>query len=76
MLVVPSHSEALRQLGLPDGILTEFLDENVRSGHSVSSGLILSHRSLLLNLAVFECHVPFLVSFLATSIQGRLVGVN
>lgn len=59
-----------------DGIraLTESLDENARNVHSAPSGLGLSHRPLMLNLAVFECHVPLLVSFFNHSIQGRLVG--
>lgn len=57
-----------------DGTLTESLDENARNMHSVPSGLGLSHRLLMLSLAVFECHVPLLVSFLTTSIQERLVG--
>lgn len=78
MMVVLSHSEVLRQLAFPvwDGIPTELLDENVRNGHSVSSGLVLSHRSLMLNFAVFECCVPFLPCLLTVRIHRRLVGVN
>lgn len=54
-----------------DGIwpLTEFLDENAGNGHSVLSGLVLSHRLLMLTLAIFKCHGTFLVSFEAQAFR-------
>lgn len=59
-----------------DGIkaLTESLGENARNVHSAPSGLGLSHRPLMLNLAVFEFPVPLLVSFFNHKHSGKVSG--
>lgn len=56
------------------GTLIEFLDKNVRSGLSLPSGLVLFHRFLRPNLAIFECHVPFFVNLFNHKHSGKVNG--